>query len=85
MNFWTGKRLMVTGGGGFLGRHVVAQLENAGATSIFVPRSTDYDLRTESGVRRALHDGTVLRCAGRGAGVRCDLLAGLPGHHEGRG
>jgi GDP-L-fucose synthase len=56
MSFWTNKRVMVTGGGGFLGRHVVAQLENAGATEIVVPRSADYDLRTEAGVQRALAD-----------------------------
>lgn len=56
MSFWTDKRVMVTGGGGFLGRHVVARLQDAGATPehIFIPRSVDYDLRTEQGVRDAL-------------------------------
>ena len=55
--FWHGKRVMVTGGAGFLGRRVVARLEKAGARHIFVPRSTEYDLRTEGGVARALADG----------------------------
>ena len=55
--FWDGKRVMVTGGAGFLGRRVVARLEEAGAKDIFVPRSTEYDLRTEGGVARALADG----------------------------
>jgi GDP-L-fucose synthase len=54
---WDGRRVMVTGGAGFLGRRVVARLEESGAHDIFVPRSADYDLRTENGVRRALADG----------------------------
>jgi len=48
---------MVTGGGGFLGKAVVARLEEAGATEIFVPRSDDFDLRTVDGIGRALADG----------------------------
>ena len=48
---------MVTGGGGFLGKAVVARLEAAGATEVFVPRSRDYDLRTSDGIRSALADG----------------------------
>jgi GDP-L-fucose synthase len=48
---------MVTGGGGFLGRAVVTRLRAAGADSIFVPRSKDYDLRTKEGIDRALADG----------------------------
>jgi GDP-L-fucose synthase len=54
-----GRRVMVTGGAGFLGRAVVGRLEAAGVDpgSIFVPRSADYDLRTVEGVRDALADG----------------------------
>jgi GDP-L-fucose synthase len=47
---------MVTGGGGFLGRRVVAELEAAG-TVVFVPRSAAYDLRVASDIDRALTDG----------------------------
>jgi GDP-L-fucose synthase len=53
---WPGVRVMVTGGGGFLGKAVVARLRAAGVGEIFVPRSKDYDLRTAEGVGDALAD-----------------------------
>jgi GDP-L-fucose synthase len=52
-----GRRIMVTGGGGFLGRRVVDRLSATGAEATFVPRSADYDLRTLEGIDRALTDG----------------------------
>jgi len=52
----SGRRVMVTGGGGFLGRHVVARLEAAGA-DVFVPRSADFDLRRRDAIERALSGG----------------------------
>jgi GDP-L-fucose synthase len=54
---WQGHRVMVTGGGGFLGQAVVRELAASGADQVFVPRSHDYDLRTVDGIRRALTDG----------------------------
>jgi GDP-L-fucose synthase len=48
MDFWKNKRVVVTGGGGFLGSHVVDILRERGATDIFIPRRSDYDLRDKS-------------------------------------
>ena len=45
---------MVTGGAGFLGRHVVDRLRHSGAEHIGVPRTADFDLRTIDGIRGAL-------------------------------
>jgi nucleoside-diphosphate-sugar epimerase len=49
------RRIVVTGGAGFLGSHVVDRLRARGADP-FVPRSARYDLRTEEGVRRLFAD-----------------------------
>jgi GDP-L-fucose synthase len=54
--FWSGRRVVVTGGAGFLGRRVVAALEAAGAEQITVPRSAQYDLRRHDAVLRLLDD-----------------------------
>ena len=49
------ERVMVTGGGGFLGQHVCAELLRRGvpAANILVPRQRDYDLTRDESVRRA--------------------------------
>jgi GDP-L-fucose synthase len=51
-NFWKNRRLVVTGGAGFLGSYVVKRLEAAGCSSIFVPRSAEYDLRDSLAIKR---------------------------------
>ena len=48
------KRVVVTGGAGFLGRHVVAQLQTAGCRHVIVPRSREVDLRREAAVHSLL-------------------------------
>ena len=56
MGFWTGKRVMVTGGGGFLGSHFVEKLQAIGGAKLFVVRQRDYDLTHEEQVARLFAD-----------------------------
>ncbi len=46
------ERVCVTGGTGFLGRHVVAALAARGCRDVIVPRRTDYDLRAADATAR---------------------------------
>ena len=50
--YWTGKRVCITGGGGFLGSYVAENLRAHGCTDIFIPRRRDYDLTDLTAVRR---------------------------------
>jgi GDP-L-fucose synthase len=52
-----GRRVMVTGGGGFLGARVVDRLGRTGVADVFVPRSRDYDLRRIDAIEQAFADG----------------------------
>ncbi|WP_439631783.1 GDP-L-fucose synthase family protein [Gemmata sp.] len=50
------KRILVTGGGGFLGGHVLAELRAAGCRNVFAPRQAEYDLTLQRQVGRLLDD-----------------------------
>jgi GDP-L-fucose synthase len=52
MTFWADKRVVVTGGAGFLGQFVVRKLRESGCRQVFVPRSMEYDLREKDDVER---------------------------------
>jgi GDP-L-fucose synthase len=48
------KRILVTGGSGFLGRHVIAALQSRGCTDLLAPRRAEYDLTVEANVERLI-------------------------------
>lgn len=54
--FWRDKRVMVTGGTGFLGSFVVDKLTARGAAEIVTPRSVDYDLTQLEAIRQLFRD-----------------------------
>ncbi|HTC67743.1 MAG TPA: GDP-L-fucose synthase [Candidatus Acidoferrum sp.] len=56
MGFWETRRVVVTGGHGFLGSFVVDKLRAAGAKEVVVPRSDQHDLRIQSEALRLYND-----------------------------
>jgi len=54
MTFWKNKRVLVTGGAGFLGQYVVKELKRRGCRSIFIPLKEKYDLRKLKNIKKVL-------------------------------
>ena len=72
MGFWNNKRVLVTGGAGFLGSFVVRKLRDLNCKDTFVPRSKDYDLVDIDAVKRLYRDARpdiVIHLAARVGGI----------------
>ncbi|MEK7524330.1 MAG: GDP-L-fucose synthase [Patescibacteria group bacterium] len=55
-----GKKIVVTGGSGFLGSFVVETLKARGVKNIFVPRSSEYDLRKWENCREVVKNSDII-------------------------
>ena len=70
--FWSDKRVVVTGGAGFLGSFLVERLRAKDCRAVVVPRSKDYDLVEMDAVRRLYADAkpdVVIHLAARVGGI----------------
>jgi GDP-L-fucose synthase len=73
--FWPGRRVLVTGGAGFLGRVVVSKLRDRGA-DVTAPRSSEVDLRERAEVDRCFRSARpeiVIHLAARVGGIGFNL------------
>ena len=58
-NFWNDKRVVVTGGAGFLGKFLVEKLAQRGATDILISRIEHYNLVDRDEISRLLEDALL--------------------------
>jgi len=69
---WTRTRVLLTGGGGFLGGALRERLEKKRPAALLAPRQSELDLRDQSAIRAWLRDhkpDVVIHAAGRVGGI----------------
>jgi GDP-L-fucose synthase len=79
---WANKRVIVTGGAGFLGSFVVEALKRRGAAEVIVPRTHTYDLRQLEAIQQLLNDTSRLESGKR---KPVDVIIHLAAHVGGIG
>ena len=70
------KRILVTGGAGFLGSFVVKKLKERGCKNIFIPKIEDYDLVQMESVKQVYTDAKpdiVIHLAAQVGGIEANL------------
>ena len=77
-DFWRGRQVVVTGGSGLLGTHVVSRLQTLDCAGVYVARSRDYDLTRQDAAEQLFHDrpaGVVFHLAGYVGGIGANQAA----------
>lgn len=75
--YWNDRRVCVTGGGGFLGSHVVKKLKEKNVKDVFVPRKEDYDLVRPEAINQLLGDAKpdiIIHLAAQVGGIGANRL-----------
>lgn len=75
-DFWSGKKVVITGGAGFLGSALRRNLSARGAPEFVVPRSMDYDLTRADHVERLYDEAKpdlVVHLAARVGGIGANM------------
>lgn len=68
--FWRGKKILITGGGGFLGHHLLRLLQKGKTIDIFAPNSRDYDLRSRTKCKKVVQGvDIVIHLAAKVGGI----------------
>ena len=94
--FWSDKKVCITGGDGFLGSFVQKTLDERGAKNIFIPTIDEYDLTDMDNIRRMLSDSNpdlIIHLAALAGGIGANrarpaeffyknLMTGVPLMHE---
>jgi GDP-L-fucose synthase len=72
MNFWENKKVLITGGHGFVGQNLVKELKKRGAGEILTPNRYDCNLTIESEVKDYFQNNkpqVVIHLAGKVGGI----------------